>query len=376
MTVTRKFVTAHVLAVTLTVALVMIYGVVPANPELFGVPPWPTFMLHEYITGALMLGVIVAIVGYGTRHISSTREPIPVHPMIVIAVFAGGCVWLREHSWVDVREGFEGSISAVFRVLWFVIVINLRQDRMSVAKRMVYVLATAILMFFDQSRTYFLIAMLVLLANFNWIAIIPALVAALMVAAIRSDQNYGFLHSITFAVGGEGYLGSQGVFQVLSLPEGGLNFSIPAIQALFAPATALVTVIAKRFDYPADLFDSSTYLGNYIEALTNQPYPPMGGFFIMSEFIRAGWFGVVCIALYMTIVFVLTKRLFDTTEFPIGSFIALLAIKNSPMTYWNLVLVVVVFSYIFRQAGRILRSVQVNDASLPSSLPGVAGGER
>lgn len=352
----NKAVTAHALAVVLSVALVTIYGVVPANPDLFGVPPWPAFMLREYAVGAFLFGIIVAVIGYGTRKIESTREPIPVHPVIAIAVFVGGCLWLREHSWVDVREGYDGSISAVFRVLWFVIVINLRQVRMSVTKRMVYVLATAILMFFDQSRTYFLVALLVLLANFNWIAIIPALVAALMVAAIRSDQNYGFLHSITFAIGGEGYLGSQGVFQVLALPDGGLNFSIPAIQALFAPATALVTVIAKRFDYPTDLFDSSTYLGNYIEALTYQPYPPMGGFFIISEFIRAGWFGVICIAIYMTIVLVLSKRLFDTAEFPIGSFIAILAIKSSPMTYWNMILIVFILSYAVRQAGKILRS--------------------
>lgn len=367
MTVARKVKTAHALAVALTVALVMIYGIVPTNPELFGVPPWPNFMLREYVSGALLLGIIVAVIGYGTRKMRSTRDPIPVHPIFVIAVFIGGCVWLGNHSWVDVREGFEGSISAVFRILWFVIIINLRQDRMSLAKRLAYVMGTAILMFFDQSRTYFLVAMLILLANFNWIAIIPALVAALMVAAIRSNQNYGFLHSITFAIGGEGYLGSQGVFQVLSLPEGGLNFSIPAIQALFAPATALVTVIAKRFDYPADLLDSSTYLGSYIEALTKQPYPPMGGFFILSEFIRAGWFGVVCIALYMAIVFVLTKRLFDTAEFPIGSFIALLAIKNSPMTYWNLVLVILVASFLFRQAGRVLRSARSNDTLLLSA---------
>ncbi len=355
MVVTPKVVTAHALAMALAVALVTIYGVVPANPELFGVPPWPAFMLREYVGGAVLLGAIVAIVGYRARKIGSTREPVPVHSTIAIAVFAGGCVWLKDHSWVDAREGFEGSISAAFRILWFVIVINLRQERMSVTKRMVYVLATAILMFFDQSRTYFLVALLVLLANFNWIAIIPALVAALMVAAIRSDQNYGFLYSITFAIGGEGYLGSQGVFQVLALPESGLNFSIPPIQALFAPATALVTVIAKRFDYPADLFDSSTYLGNYIEALTNQPYPPMGGFFIMSEFIRAGWFGMICIALYMTVVLVLTKRLFDTAEFPIGSFIAILAIKSSPMTYWNMILIVFIISYAVRQAGKILR---------------------
>ncbi|WP_294196935.1 hypothetical protein [uncultured Sphingomonas sp.] len=336
----------------------MIYAIVPANPEIFGVPPWPTFMIAEYVRSALPLAGIVAGVGYLTRTRTSTREPVPVHPILAIIVFVGGCFWLHDYPWVDVREGIEGSISAVFRVFWFVIVLNLRQSDLNWPKRLVYVLATAILMFFDQSRTYFLIALLVLLTNFNWIAIIPAIVSGLMVAAIRSGQNQGFVHSITFAVGGEGYLGSQGVFQVLALPDGGVNFWIPSMQALFAPMTALITVIAKRLDYPVDLFDSSTYLGNYIEALTDQPYPPMGGFFILSEFIRAGWFGMICIALYMTIAFVVTKRLFDTAEFPIGSFIAILSIKSSPATYWNMVLVVFVVSYIFRQVGKIVRSAE------------------
>ncbi len=352
----RKIVASHILGVALAIALVMIYGIVPANPELFGVPPWPAFMISEYSVGAAFLGLIVAGVGYTTRKMVSAREPVPVHPAVSLVVFVGGCFWLSRYGWIEVREGFEGSVSAAFRIIWFTIIINLRQSSLSLSQRMIYVLATAILMFFDQSRTYFLIALLILLANLNWVAIVPALVAALMVAAIRSDQNYGFLHSITFAVGGEGYLGSQGVFQVLTLPDGGLNFTIPAIQAMFAPATALVTVVAKRLGYPADILDSSTYLGSYIEALTGEPYPPMGGFFILSEFIRAGWLGIVCMAVYMTIVFFVTKRLFDTMEFPIGSFITILAIKNSPMTYWNLVLIVLVISYLFRQVGKILRS--------------------
>jgi hypothetical protein len=348
--------TAHLLAVALGVALVMVYTIVPANPELFGVPPWPAFMIAEYIWGAIPLAIIVAAVGYFTRNMTSKREPVQVHPALAAAVFIGGCFWLREYPWVDVREGIEGTVSAIFRIFWFVIVLSLRQNNLTLSKRLAYVLATAILMFFDQSRTYFLIALLVLLTNLNWIAIVPAIVSVLMVAAIRSNQNSGFIHSITFAIGGEGYLGSQGVFQVLALPDGGINFSVPAIQALFAPATALITVIAKRLDYPTDLLDSSTYLGSYIEGLTDQPYPPMGGFFILSEFIRSGWLGIICIALYMLIAFVITKRLFDTAEFPTGSFIAFLAIKSSPMTYWNMLLIVFVVSYAFRQVGKIVRS--------------------
>lgn len=358
MNASHRIVASHALAVALAVALVMVYGIVPTNPELFGVPPWPTFIIKEYVVGAVAIAIIVAIVGYITRDMASKREPMPIYPILVIPIFLGGCVWLSAYSWVDVREGFEGTVSAVFRVLWFVIIINIRQAKLSLSKRMAYVFATVVLMFFDQSRTYFLVSLLILLTNFNWFAIIPALTSGLMVAAIRSNQNYGFLHSVTFAIGGEGYLGSRGVLQVLLLPEGGVNFFIPAVQALFSPATALITVVAKRFDYPAYLLDSSTYLGNYIEALTYQPYPPMGGFFILSEFIRAGFFGMICFALYMLITFFITKRLFDTAEFPIGSFIVILSIKSSPMTYWNMVLIVFVVSFAFRQAGRIIRSVE------------------
>lgn len=362
MTTTDTIRRAHMLAVALTTALVVVYGVVPANPELFSVPPWPPFMIPEYLTAASLLAAIVVGVGYATRNMTFSRQPIPIHPAVAIIVFVGGCFWLRLHPWTEVREGIEGSISAVFRVSWFVIIINLRQSSLSLPKRIIYVLATTVLMFFDQSRTYFLVALLILLTNLSWIAIIPAIVAALLVAAIRSDQNSGFLYAITFAIGGEGYLGSQGVLQVLSLPVGGLNFSIPAVQALFAPATALITVVAKRFDYSADMFDSSTYLGNYIESLTGQPYPPMGGFFILSEFIRSGWFGMLCLTIYMVTVFILTKKLFDTIEFPIGSFIAILSIKNSPMTYWNLVMIVFVISFVFRYVVKVIETAGMDRA--------------
>ena len=223
-------------------------------------------------------------------------------------------------------------------------------------ERIIYVIATVILMFFDQSRTYFLIALLILLTDLGLFAIIPALVLALLVAAVRSSQDYGFVHSMMFAIGGEGYLGSQGVFQVLTIGDGGINFSIPAVQALFSPLTATITLFTKWLGHSATMLDSSSYLGNYIKETTGNTYPPMGGFFILSEFIRAGWLGIVCIALYIVTVVILTKKLFDTVEFPIGSFIVILAIKNSPMTYWNLVISVFIVSYTIRWFGNMLRA--------------------
>ena len=356
--------TAHILAVVLAILLVVMYGVVPARPELFGIGPRSYQMITENAYGAALLAIIVAVAGYATRNVATKREPTPIHPALAVLVFIGGCYWLSENSWTDIREGFEGTVSAVFRIYWFVIIINIRRSNFTLWKRVPYVLATVILMFFDQSRTYFLIALLILLTDLGWIAIIPAIIMALLVAAIRSSENYGLIHSIMFAIGGEGYLGSQGVFQVLSIGERGMNFSIPAIQALFAPATAWITLITKRLGYSADLLDSSSYLGSYIRATTGETYPPMGGFFIISEFIRAGWFGIGCMALYILIVFILTKRLFDTVEFPIGAFIAILAIKNSPMTYWSLVIAVFVVSYLVRRIGTALQSLRSDAAPI------------
>ena len=358
MTGAKKRVAPHTLAVMLAIALVVMYGVVPAQPELFGIGPRASSMIAENAIGAALLAMIVAAVGFATRRIDPGREPVPIHPIITVLVFAGGCYWLRDNSWIDAREGVEGTISALFRIAWFVIVINIRRAEMTLPKRGLYVVATVILMFYDQSRTYFLIALLVLLTDLGMIAIVPALVAALLVAAVRSSENQGFVHSMMFAIGGEGYLGSQGVFQVLAIGERGINFSIPAAQALFSPLTATVTLFAKRLDYSVDMLDSSSYLGSYIRATTGDTYPPMGGFFILSEFIRAGWFGMICMALYIAAVLFLTKKLFDTIEFPVGSFIAILAIKNSPMTYWNLVISVFVVSYVVHRIGGVLRSIR------------------
>lgn len=358
MTRDENDVAPHMLAVLLAIALVVMYGLVPAQPELFGIGPRAGSMIVENAIGAAILATIVAAVGFATRRVDTRREPMPIHPIVIVLVFAGGCYWLRDNSWIDAREGIDGTISALFRIAWFVIVINVRRVDMTLPKRGMYVVATVILMFFDQSRTYFLIALLVLLTDLGLVAIIPALVTALLVAAVRSNENSGFVHSMMFAIGGEGFLGSQGVFQVLTIGERGINFSIPAAQALFSPLTATVTLFAKRLGYSADLFDSSSYLGSYIRATTGDTYPPMGGFFILSEFIRAGWFGVICMALYMVIVLFLTKKMFDTIEFPIGSFIAILAIKNSPMTYWNLVISVFVVSYVVHRIGNVMRSVR------------------
>lgn len=358
MTHIKKHVTPHMLAVMLMAALVVMYGLVPAQPELFGILPRARSMIAENATGAALLAIIVVAVGLVTRRVKVEREPIEIHPIIAVAVFVGGSYWLRANSWIDAPEGLAGTVSALFRIAWFVIVINIRRSAMNIPKRGLYVVATVILMFFDQSRTYFLIALLVLLTDLGLIAVVPAILAALLVAAVRSSENYGLMHSIMFAIGGEGYLGSQGVFQVLTIGDRGINFSIPAIQALFSPLTATITLFAKRLGYSADMLDSSSYLGSYIQATTGDLYPPMGGFFILSEFIRAGWLGVACMALYIVTVVFITKRLFDTAEFSIGSFIAILAIKNSPMVYWNLVISVFVVSYVVRRIGGLLQSVR------------------
>ncbi len=350
MTHTKKQITPHMLAVMLMAALVVMYGLVPAQPELFGILPRSGSMIAENAVGAALLTMIVAAVGFVTRRTKIEREPVEIHPLIAVSVFVGGSYWLSRNSWIDAPEGIAGTISALFRIAWFVIVINIRRSEMTLPKRGLYVFATIILMFFDQSRTYFLIALLVLLTDLGLIAVVPAILSALLVAAVRSSENYGLVHSIMFAIGGEGFLGSQGVFQVLTIGDRGINFSIPAIQALFSPLTATITLFAKRLGYSADMLDSSSYLGDL--------YPPMGGFFILSEFIRAGWLGVACMALYIVTVLFITKRLFDTVEFPIGSFIAILAIKNSPMVYWNLVISVFVVSYAVRRIGGVLQSVR------------------
>ena len=353
---------AHALAIVLATSLVAMYGIVPAQPELFGIGPRSATMITENIVGATVLALIVGLAGRATLALKTEREPVPIHPLLCMLIFAGGCYWLSGNSWILVREGFEGSISAVFRILWFVVVVNVRQTKLNLVTRLLYTSATIILMLLDQSRTYFLIALLILLTDLGWIAVIPGIIAALLVAAIRSSENYGFVHSIMFAIGGEGYLGSQGVFQVLSIGDSGIDFSVPATQALFSPVTASLTIVLKRLGYSADLLDSSTYLGNYIRATTGDTYPPMGGFFILSEFVRAGWFGIACMAAYIVTALAVTKRLFDTAEFPVGSFIFILAIKNSPLTYWNLVISVFLVSYLLRKLGSVLWSPQVGSA--------------
>jgi hypothetical protein len=292
------------------------------------------------------------MVGYHFRNIQTKSKSAIISNTFSIAIFITGGVWLSTNGWIEVREGPEATVSAIFRILWFAVVLNQNHGKMSNNRRILLILATCILMFFDQSRTYFLIALLLLIVGFSKLVMLPLMVvfivAALLVAAIRSGENVDLLSAITFAIGGEGYLGSQGVFQVLGLPEEGLNFFVPAALALIAPATAPVVLIAKRFGYETAVFDSSSYLGDYIKFLSGDTYPPMGGFYILSEFMRAGFVGFLCMGMYVILVLFITKRLFDTVDLPAGSFIAIIAIKSSPMVYWNFVISIFVISYALR----------------------------
>lgn len=348
----------HNVAIGLTLALVAIYALVPANSELFSVPGQSDWMILQNIYGSMWLGLIIIFVGHRSRNLRVDRAPSPIHSFVSIPIFIGGCFWLNYNGWNVTREGAEGTISALFRALWFIVIIGESHSRMTTNRRILLILATCILMFFDQSRTYFLIALLILITGFHRALVIPAIssviAAALLVAAIRSGENDGFFNAMMFAIGGEGYLGSQGIFQVLSLPEAGINFSEPAVLALLSPVTAPFVQIFKRLGYSTDMFDSSSYLGSYVLSLSAQNYPPMGGFYILSEFIRAGFFGMICMTVYFSIVLYLTKKLFDTRELPIGSYIAILSVKNSPMVYWNLVLTIFLFSYLARYLNKKL----------------------
>jgi hypothetical protein len=342
----------HNIATVLGVLLVALYASVPSNPLIFGVPSNASWMVRENIYGSVILGILLLVTGYQLRAMPTQKKSASVNDWFSIVVFIMSSFWLSANGWIETREGPEAFVAAIFRVLWFCVILNQNHGQMTNTRRGVLILASSILMFLDQSRTYFLISLLILIVGYKKTFAVPLIAAAiatgLFVAALRSDENLNFIYAMTFAIGGEGYLGSLGVFQVLGLPEDGLNYSVPAVMALTAPLSAPVVLIFKRLGYETGGFDSSSYLGDYIKFLSGDTYPPMGGFYILSEFMRAGFFGFLCMAIYVILVLVITKRLFDTVDVPAGSFISIIAIKASPSVYWNLVMSIFIISYTLR----------------------------
>jgi hypothetical protein len=321
----------------LAMLLVLIYGLVPyVVAEYLGIDVFYGAQRNLVFSLAFACALpLLALVQIDPRDGPISRVPAPI---VQWALFAGALVAFVNAPWISDRESFGASVSALFRIAWLTVAFRAAGGTPLTVN--VTILQTIALMFVDGSRTYFLVALLPLVMPKRRAGLYLAvgLAAVLFVAAFRDKAVGGssFLEVATYGLYGEGFNGALGVSQVLEsgAKPGVRDVVVAMLQPFFIPDNWVARATGLG------VVDSSSTIGGAIAASLGQDYPPMGGFYIASEFIGLGWLGFPLLLAYCLLAYVVTKVIFDRPAFPFGSALFLLAIKASPNNYWKMVVAI------------------------------------
>lgn len=267
--------------------------------------------------------------------------------LIFPIIFALSCISFFLNPWSESREGLFASISALFRILWILVTIPL----LKTSKSKLLLLLSVILMFIDGSRTFVFIIFLYYLLN-NKVNKKIILLGFILVLLSASFRNGFYSFDLLYGIFGEGVNGSTGIFQVLLLPN---SDTFPYITHLFYTFFQPFFVILSLF-IPATFinFDSSQFLSSNVSSFLPENYYPMGGFYILSEFVYYGYLGIFLFLIYYFVSFRLTSILLDNDFNQFSPVLLFMMIKSSPFTYWKWVIWFMIFQFIFKQTEKIL----------------------
>ncbi len=237
--------------------------------------------------------------------------------------------------WSEDRSSRMSQVSALFRAIWFVIII-LKLNGSN--KDYYFLFLSLILMIIDTSRSTFASISIIHLIRRKEINLkigFLILISILGIASFRSlTFDFNNLLSSLFLYGffGEGVNGSLGTFQILSC-ESNLSFEFLTIifsflQPFFTP---FLILFGDNFN-----FLNSTYFNSFV-VLSNldEGYYPMGGFYLVSEFIKLNHLGVILFLLYLKYTYWLTSKIFPFKDFAVRFVLFFLMLKMSPFTYWK-----------------------------------------
>ncbi len=345
----------------ISLLLIVFYGITPfiyINIYDYGkseLSDFTLFQLKYSIITVIFLYIINKIRFLNKRNLVSNNNrwlsinnASKIYPIIFVSCLISFFV----NPWSQSREGLFASVSALFRILWILVTIPLLKTK----KSKFLLLLSVILMFIDGSRTFVFVIFLYYLLN-NYVNKIIIIVGFILVLLSASFRNGFYSFDLLYGIFGEGVNGSSGIFQVLMLPE---NISFPYIThlvfTLFQPFFVLLSLLV-----PSSLinFDSSQFISVNVSNFFAENYYPMGGFYILSEFIYYGYFGIFLFILYYFFSFRLTSLLLDNNFIKLSPVLLFMLIKSSPYTYWKWVIWFVIFQFILKKISIIIKYVKL-----------------
>ncbi len=325
--------------------LFVMYGTVPflLNAlDLYEVPYAQLNLLFS-IVAALFVYALPSIANKGI--FSNQPNTIFLKNRLVATIFLAALILFHLFPWHEDRESLGASLAGLFRAAWLFVMFAATQ-RSEGYKIKIFILSL-LLMFVDESRTYFMVGLLVISSSsiYRKSLLIVGIFMVIILAAIRMSISDNSLNFLTYGIVGESYNAVRSVGQVISVEDQPINFMAHLFHTFFQPIVFPFEFIANRI-LNFHLAAQSSYLSDIVNIKLDEKLSPMGGWYIVADFVYYGYPGIILLLLYMYANWLFTCRLFNFSNFPFGPFLFFISIKSTPYVYWKMLFYLLIIFYL------------------------------
>lgn len=341
----RPQVSHNLVAKHIAAAFALMYGFVPFLVEYFDLFPAPYAQIN------LVFSLILALAIYAMPNKLPFRWRLAVVPRmpsykLTFTLFIAAAVIFYLFPWHGDRESAGASLSAVFRALWLITTFTYARSKEK--ERFALMGLTVVLMYIDESRTYFLVSLIILAitSKYRFSLLGISISLAILLAAVRSEDSGGGADLALYGIIGEGYNATKVVGQIHESNHPINEISHLAqtfLQPVIFPAEMFISRVINK-DYITQEGHMAILVGNSLDEIFN----PMGGWYIVADFIHYKYVGIPLMIIYIFITWIATRAVFDAPDFPFGSFFMFIAIKSNPFIYWKFIYYIIIISLIYK----------------------------
>lgn len=352
--VNRSYCSQVSIAKYISISLALMYGVTPVLVDNFGLSEIKWAVKNFIFSLALSVFILFLPVTSRSSWVGSKIEPIKIRPWFYWTVFILSIPVFYLFPWPVEANPIGVSFAAILRALWLFIAFSCVNS--GETDKLKTIILTVLLMYIDQSRTYFMLGILVIAVSSKYKRQFVAygVFLSVLLASFRSGLSFsaGAFDFLLFGIIGEASLATISVGQIFASSEFQMDSTLHLIhtflQPLFLPFELLA---AKIFD--VNITSQASYLERLVQQGLGETLSPMGGWYIVAEFIYYGWLGIPIMLGYVLLTWKVTAAIFNTDRFPFGSFIFFVCIKSNPFVYWKFLFYIFTFFYLARTFNKI-----------------------
>jgi hypothetical protein len=331
-------------------ALVFMYALVPFSAHFLGWRniEWAELNLKYSLWLIIILFAIKVSKPLSMKCLGIMPEK-EVRGRTIIAAFVLGIAIFYFFPWHEDRVSIGSKFAALMRAIWLYITFSLFSA--SELKRFLALFFTLILMLIDESRTTFILCIFFLTIGSRYRSILlpVGLIAAIILAAVRMSKSGGILYALWYGLFGEAY---NGAFPVSQVAEIDFNFTqeiLYLINIVLQPISFVIIKIVSLFVADANMLSAHSMLVSEVRLTLGEKLAPMGGWYLPASFVHSSFFGPLIMAPYTGVIFLFSKFLFYSKNFPYHLLFIFLAIKATPHVYINFCIYYALVFYILKR---------------------------